>query len=79
MDTNPWEGWTISGPHHKDNLHYISRDGDNPFAPKPGYGWPLGTECWFFHLEGHGLRLVATGHTVEGAFHRAAFLAATRA
>ncbi len=65
------DGWTIDGPHFKDAQHYLSRDGTNPEAPNPGYGWPLGSECWYFTLEGQGLRLCATGLTEESASLRA--------
>lgn len=64
-------GWTADGPHLKDGDGYLSKDGTNPEAPSPGYGWPLGTECWYFVLEGHGMRLFATGTTVEKASERA--------
>ncbi len=64
-------GWTVEGPYYKDADHYLSRDGGNPAAPVPGYGWPLGTECYYFILTGHGLRLTATGATVDDAAARA--------
>lgn len=64
-------GWNADGPHFKSADTYLSKDGDNPEAPRPGYGWPLGTECWYFRLEGNGLILFATGSTVERAEARA--------
>ena len=64
-------GWTITGPKFKDADHYLSKDGTNPDAPWPGYGWPLGSECWYFILEGHGWYLHATGLTRENAAERA--------
>lgn len=71
-------GWSVEGPTFKDAEQYLSRDGDNPEAPRPGYGWPLGTECWYYVLEGHGLRLFATGLTTESAARRAEVIAAER-
>jgi len=65
------EGWAIEGPDFKTRDQYLDKDGTNPEAPSPGYGWPLGTECWFFFLRGHGLRCFATGTTVEKARERA--------
>jgi len=67
-------GWDISGPYFKTSLQYLSRDGDNPEAPWPGYGWPLGTECWFFNMEGHGYLRTATGLTIQSALDRMFFL-----
>lgn len=63
----------VVGPFYKDEEHYLSKDGDNPEAPWPGYGWPLGTACWYFILEG-GYRWAATGSTVEKAWQRAVSL-----
>jgi hypothetical protein len=64
-------GWTADGPRFKDASMYLSSDGTNPEAPHPGYGWPLGTECWYYVLRGPGRRLYATGLTVESAALRA--------
>jgi hypothetical protein len=68
------ENCYITGPHFKDESHYLSHDGDNPQAPWPRYGWPLGTECWYFYLEVEGRRLWATGITVMNAWQRAIYL-----
>jgi hypothetical protein len=68
-------GWTAEGPRFKDASMYLSSDGTNPEAPWPGYGWPLGTECWYYVLRGPGRRLYATGLTIESAARRAACLA----
>lgn len=68
-------GWTADGPRFKDADSYLSTDGDNPEAPWPGYGWPLGSECWYYVLRGHGRRLFATGLTRENAARRAQELA----
>lgn len=70
-------GWTAAGPYFKDADHYLSCDGDNPEAPAPGYGWPLGSECWYYVLtkEGRGLRLRPAGLTRESASRRAEQLA----
>lgn len=65
------EGWEIDGPFFKDAASYLSKDGTNPEAPAPGYGWPLGSECWYYELRGCGLRLCATGLTRESAARRA--------
>lgn len=65
------DGWSFDGPHFKDADHYLSKDGTNPDAPWPGYGWPLGSECWYFVLEGAGYYLYATGTTKEKAARRA--------
>lgn len=69
------DSWTVDGPHFKDADQYLSHDGTNPEAPSPGYGWPLGTECWFYELEGRHdgqrIRLCATGLTRESAAKRA--------
>jgi hypothetical protein len=67
----PREGWTVAVPRFKDKDHYLASDGTNPDAPWPGYGWPLGSECWYYVLRGHGLRLHATGLTQESAARRA--------
>jgi hypothetical protein len=64
-------GWTADGPHFKDADSYLSKDGANPEAPWPGYGWPLGSECWYYVLRKQGLRLHVTGLTVESAARRA--------
>lgn len=64
------DGWTVTGPEFKPSNKYMARDGDNPEAAWPGYGWPLGSECWFYRLEGHGWRLIATGLTRESAAAR---------
>lgn len=69
----------IDGPHFKDKDKYLSKDGDNPEAPWPGYGWPLNTTCWYFRLEDRGRLRWATGSTVEKAWARAVELAAQRA
>jgi len=69
------DGWQVEGPKHKDADRYLSKDGDNPEAPWPGYGWPLGTECWYFVLTGHGARLFAAGSTAELAARRAEVVA----
>lgn len=61
----------VDGPHFKGEGTYLSADGDNPEAAWPGYGWPLGTECWYFRLNGRGRRLWATGTTVAKAWERA--------
>lgn len=66
---------TIRGPMFKDGSTYLSSDGHNPEAPRPGYGWPLGSECWYFYLEGSGARRWATGLTVESAWNRAVAIA----
>jgi hypothetical protein len=70
-----FDSWTIDGPHFKDADSYLSHDGTNPEAPSPGYGWPLGTECWYYELEGRRgwerVRLCATGLTRESAAQRA--------
>lgn len=68
-------GWEVEGPHFKDHTTYLSHDGTNPEAPEPGYGWPLGTECWYYVLNGHGLRLHATGSTELKALERALVIA----
>jgi hypothetical protein len=68
-------GWEIVGPFHKDAESYLSKDGTNPEAPEPGYGWPLGTECFYYVLRGHGLRLHATGSTIGKAERRAVQIA----
>lgn len=65
----------ISGPHFKPSDRYLSSDGDNPLVPWPGYGWPLGSTCWYFRLTGEGRWLYATGHTVEQALARAVDIA----
>lgn len=67
-------GWTAEGPRFKDASMYLSDDGSNPEAPWPGYGWPLGTECWYYVLRRSGRRLYATGLTAESAARRAAQL-----
>lgn len=64
-------GWTVRGPKFKSKDSYLDQDGTNPEAPAPGYGWPLGSECWWYMLDGHGLRLVASGATRESAAARA--------
>lgn len=63
-------GWEISGPIFKRKSSYLDMDGDNPEAPWPGYGWPLGTTCYYFRMRGHGWRQCATGSTVEEARER---------
>lgn len=68
--------WHVEGPFFKDEQSYLSKDGDNPEAAQPGYGWPLGSRCWYFRLEGRGRILHATGLTVESAARRAEALAA---
>jgi hypothetical protein len=65
----------ISGPYFKDETSYISKDGDNPEAPWPGYGWPLETECWWFAVECGCRRVIATGLTHDSAIRRAVLLA----
>lgn len=66
------DGLRITGPHFKATDRYLSKDGDNPEAPWQGYGWPLGTECWYFHMESEtGSVRYATGKTVESAEARA--------
>lgn len=67
--------WTFDGPHFKGSNSYLSVDGTNPEAPHPGYGWPLGSECWYFELVGDGWRLFATGLTVQSAARRAEAIA----
>jgi hypothetical protein len=62
-------GWTAEGPYFKGPDQYLSSDGTNPEAPWPGYGWPLGTECWFFILRGNS-RVIVTGLTAESAARR---------
>jgi hypothetical protein len=69
------EGWDVDGPHFKDGDSYLSKDGTNPEAASPGYGWPLGSECWYYVLLGQGWRLHATGTTVEKAADRARAIA----
>ncbi len=69
-------GWDITGPRFKGPMQYLSRDGDNPEAPWPDYGWPLGSECYYFIMEGHGYRKFATGSTPTRALDRALYLAA---
>lgn len=74
-----WPTWlagvTLDGPHFKGDDKYLSKDGDNPEAPWPGYGWPLGSECWFYWVDfDGGYSLVATGLTKESAFARARVL-----
>jgi hypothetical protein len=69
-------GWDITGPRFKNAGKYLSKDGDNPEAPLPDYGWPLGSECWFFIMEGNGYRLFATGLTPSSALDRVLYLAA---
>lgn len=64
-------GWTAHGPHFKDASMYLSKDGTNPEAPWRGYGWPLGSECWYYVLRGSGRQLYATGLTAESAALRA--------
>lgn len=64
-------GWTADGPYFKGTESYLSADGANPEAPWPGYGWPLGSECWFYVLHHQGLRLHVTGLTAESAARRA--------
>lgn len=63
----------IDGPHFKGTDKYLDEDGDNPQAPWPGYGWPLGSECWYFLLkeEPPSFRYAATGVTVQDAWLRA--------
>lgn len=68
-------GFDITGPRFKNADQYISKDGDNPEAPWPGYGWPLGSECWYFHVEGHGRRAIATGLTIASALERCRYWA----
>lgn len=68
----------IDGPFFKGEDNYLSMDGDNPEAPWPGYGWPLGTTCWYFRVEGRR-HLCATGTTVERAFARAVELFESKA
>ena len=65
------EGWEVEGPVFKDGDSYLAKDGTNPEAPWPGYGWPLGTKCWYYRLRGHGIRTCATGSTIEKARARA--------
>ena len=72
------EDWDVKGPFFKNSEQYLSRDGDNTEAPWPGYGWPLGTECYFFVAEGNGHRVIATGVTVESAWRRTVEVVATR-
>jgi hypothetical protein len=67
---NRLSGWDVEGPFFKDKEHYLSRDGDNPESPWVGYGWPLNTECWYFVLEGYGLRKIATGITIKSALEQ---------
>jgi hypothetical protein len=67
-------GWEVTGPHFKDENHYLSCDGSNPDVLWPGYGWPLGTTAYYYHVKGHGWNLVPTGSTVEKAWARAAQL-----
>ncbi len=74
MSVEALPGWEVEGPHFKSADRYLDADGDNPQAPWPGYGWPLGTECYWFRLRGHGKRLAATGLTVEDAEARASLL-----
>lgn len=64
-------GWTADGPRFKGSGSYLSADGTNPEAPWPGYGWPLGSECWYYVLRGRGLVLYVTGLTAESAARRA--------
>jgi hypothetical protein len=66
-----WAGLNINGPAFKNGETYLSKDGDNPEAPWPGYGWPLGTECWYYRIEGLGSRKYATGLTPVSALARA--------
>lgn len=62
-------GWTVDGPFFKDKDHYLSDDGANPEAPWPGYGWPGGTECWWYRLGGP-THLIVTGSTMNKAARR---------
>lgn len=64
-------GWSADGPYFKGPDKYLSKDGANPEAPWPGYGWPLGSECWYYVLTGHGYQLHVTGLTKESAARRA--------
>lgn len=64
-DADRLAGWTVTGPRFKDGDHYLSKDGDNPEAPWPKYGWPLGSECWYYLMEGFDRRFYATGLTPE--------------
>ena len=68
-------GWEVDGPHFKGADSYLSKDSTNPEAPAPGYGWPLGSECFYYVLRGHGMRLFATGSTMEKALERAVTIA----
>jgi hypothetical protein len=62
---------TIEGPFWKSPGHDLSKDGDNPEAPWPGYGWPLGTECWYFVvMSGWRRRWWTTGSSVAKALER---------
>lgn len=69
-------GWSYDGPRFKDEDSYLSKDGTNPEAPWPGYGWPQGSECWYFVVrgtapEGYEVWLVITGLTAASAARRA--------
>ncbi len=64
------DGWDITGPFAKGKDQYLSKDGTNPEAPWPGYGWPLGSECWYYVLEDRRYSLIATGLTRESALAR---------
>jgi hypothetical protein len=41
-----FNGWNVIGPRFKNKEQYLSKDGDNPEAPWPDYGWPLDTESY---------------------------------
>lgn len=67
-------GVDLEGPFLKRDNHYLSRDGDNPEAEWPGYGWPLGSVCWWYRIRVDECGEVATGLTPQSAFDRAMFI-----